>query len=64
VQQAGNALTQQLTVPQVSRLLRGLLPQRTWTLADLLTWLTDTQRRNARAKHSHAERHRGREPSL
>lgn len=64
VQQAGDALTQQLTVPQVSHLLRVLLPQRAWTFADLLTWLTDTQRRNARAKRSHAERHRGREPSL
>ena len=64
VQQSGDALTQQCTVPQVSRLLRVLLPQRAWTLADLLTWLTDTQRRNARAKRSHAERHRGREPSL
>lgn len=64
VQQAGNALTQQLTVPPVSRLPRVLLPQRAWTLADRLTWLTDTQRRNARAKRSHAERHRGREPSL
>jgi len=47
----------------VSRLLRTLLPH-AWTHADLLTSLTDTQRRNAQAKRSHAERHRGREPSL
>ena len=64
VQQDWGGYVPPLTVPQVSRLLRTLLPQRAWTLADLLTWLTDTQRRNARAKRSHAERHRGREPSL
>ena len=64
VQQDWGGYVPPLTVPQVSRLLRTLLPQRAWTLADLLTWLTDTQRRNARAKRSHAARHRGREPSL
>jgi SRSO17 transposase len=64
VQQDWGGYVPPLTVPQVSRLLRTLLPQRAWTLADLLTWLTDTQRRNARAKRSHAERHRSREPSL
>ncbi len=64
VQQDWGGSVSPLTVPQVSRLLRTLLPQRAWTLADLLTWLIDTQRRNARAKRSHAERHRGREPSL
>lgn len=53
-----------LTVPQVSRLLRELLPCRAWTLADLLPWLVETQRRNERAKRSHAKRHRSREPSL
>ncbi len=56
VQQMGGVQCAQLTIPQVSRLLRGLLPQRTWTLAELLTWLIDTQRRNARAKQAHAER--------
>ena len=64
LQQMGGAPGSHLTVPQVSRLLRDLLPQRAWTLADLPTWLIDTQRRNARAKRSHAERHRSREPSL
>ncbi len=57
VQQDWGGYVPPLTVPQVSRLLHTLLPQRAWTLAD-------TQRRNPRAKRSHAERHRGREPSL
>ncbi len=45
-----------LTRPQVSRVLRDLLPHRTWTQAELLAWLTDTQERNARAKRSHTKR--------
>jgi hypothetical protein len=45
-----------VTLPQVSRLLRALLPQRTWTPADLARWLRDTQERNARAKQAHARR--------
>jgi len=45
-----------LTRPQVSRVLREVLPHRTWTHAELLAWLTDTQERNARAKHSHIKR--------
>jgi len=54
-----------LTLPQVSRLLPVLHPQRSWTSSDLQTWLTGTQRRNARAKRSHAQRRaRPREPSL
>jgi len=64
VQQDWGGNAPPLTVPQVSRMLRTLLPQRAWTLAGLLAWLTDTQRRNARAKCSHAKRHRSREPSL
>jgi hypothetical protein len=39
-----------VTRPQVSRVLRALLPQRTWTEEDLLHWLITTQERNARAK--------------
>ena len=46
----------QITRPQVSRVLRQLLPQRTWTLEDLAYWLADTQKRNERAKRSHAKR--------
>jgi len=33
-----------------------VLLHRTWTHAELLAWLTDTQERNARAKHSHIKR--------
>jgi hypothetical protein len=56
----------QITRPQITRLLRDLLPQRTWTLDQLLSWLTDTQQRNERAKQSHAKRRlsRNRDPSL
>ncbi len=46
----------QVTRPQISRVLRALLPQRTWTPADLWHWLVATQRRNERAKRSHAKR--------
>jgi len=46
----------QITRPQVSRLLREVLPQRTWTRADLLQWLRATQERNERAKQSHIKR--------
>jgi len=46
----------QITRPQITRLLRHLLPQRTWTPADLLVWLTETQNRNGQAKRSHAAR--------
>ncbi len=46
----------QLTRSQVSRVLRELLPRRTWTREDLLGWLAETQRRNDRAKRSHAKR--------
>jgi len=46
----------QITRPQVSRVLRALLPHRTWTRAELLQWLSATQERNARAKLSHIKR--------
>ncbi len=46
-----------LTVPQVGRLLRALLPQRRWGPAALLAWLHATQRRNASAQRAHAKRH-------
>ncbi len=47
-----------VTRPQISRVLRELLPQRVWTPGELLHWLTDTQLRNERAKWSHAKRRR------
>ncbi len=46
----------QVTRPQLSRVVRELLPHRTWTDATLLQWLTDTQVRNERAKQSHIKR--------
>src|SRR2546421_8365863 len=46
----------QITRPQVSRVLRALLPQCTWTVEDLLQWLVTTQERNERAKQSHIKR--------
>ena len=46
----------QLTRPQVSRVLRELLPQRVWTDEDLLRWLAETQQRNERVKQSHIKR--------
>ena len=45
-----------LTIPQVSRILRHLLPHRTWSPDDLLDWLVLTQARNAAASRSHALR--------
>ena len=55
-----------ITRPQISRVLRQLLPQRTWTSHELWEWLADTQGRNHRAKRSHAKRRlaRYKEPSL
>jgi hypothetical protein len=44
----------QVTRPQVSCVLRELLPQRIWTPQELLHWLADTQLRNERSKQSHA----------
>ena len=50
------------TRPQVSRVLRELLPKRQWTREDLWRWVRDTQERNARAKRSHAKRRQLRDP--
>jgi hypothetical protein len=46
----------QSTRPQVSRALRELLPQRTWTEEDVLAWLITTQDHNEGAKQSHMKR--------
>ena len=46
----------QLTRPQVSRILRELLPRRHWSMGELLAWLEDMQLRNERAKRSHLKR--------
>ncbi len=46
----------QLTRPQVSRILRELLPRRHWSVVELLEWLEDMQLRNERAKRSHLKR--------
>ncbi len=46
----------QVTRPQISRVLRELLPKPAWTASELLEWLQDTQTRNERAKRSHAKR--------
>jgi len=48
----------QITRPQLTRILRALLPQRTWTRAELWAWLHETQRRNESAKCAHAARRR------
>jgi hypothetical protein len=48
----------QITRPQVSRVLRELLPKQTWSTAELLRWLHETQTRNERAKRSHTKRRR------
>jgi hypothetical protein len=45
-----------ITRPQITRVLRELLPQRRYSDADLWRWLATTQQRNARAKRSHAKR--------
>ncbi len=48
----------QVTRPQVSRVLRELLPKQAWSTEALLRWLHETQTRNARAKRSHTKRRR------
>ena len=45
----------QITRPQVSRVVRELLPQRQWTKEQLIGWLRETQERNERAKRSHSK---------
>jgi len=56
VQQDWGEKMPQVTRPQVSRVLRQMLPHRLWTRAELLQWLSATQERNARAKLSHIKR--------
>ena len=46
----------QVTRPQVSRVLREVLPRRAWSVVDLLEWLEDMQLRNERAKRAHLKR--------
>jgi hypothetical protein len=46
----------QVTRPQISRVLRELLPRQVWTPEELAHWLADTQLRNERSKRSHAKR--------
>jgi SRSO17 transposase len=58
LQQAWGEKLPQLTRPQLTRVLRELLPQRTWTKAELWDWLHDAQRRNQQAKQAHADRRR------
>ncbi len=45
-----------ITRPQVSRVVRELLPQREWTKADLIGGLQEMQEHNERAKRSHTKR--------
>ncbi len=56
----------ELTRPQVSHILRELLPRRSWSKGELLGWLIETQRRDASAKCSHTKRRltKSRDPSL
>jgi hypothetical protein len=46
----------QITRPQVSRVVRELLPKRTWSREELIGWLHEMQQRNERAKRSHTKR--------
>ena len=48
----------QITRPQLTRVLRELLPRRLWTRTELWDWLHTTQRRSQRAKQAHAARRR------
>lgn len=50
-----------ITRPQVSRVVRELLPQREWTREELIDWLHEMQERNERAKHSHIKRRAARQ---
>jgi hypothetical protein len=45
-----------VTRPQLTRILREVLPRRRWTRRDLRRWLADTRHRNACATASHAKR--------
>ncbi len=46
----------QITRPQVSRVVRELLPQREWSKDELIGWLQEMQARNERVKRSHTKR--------
>ena len=46
----------QITQPQITRILRQLLPQRTWTKVALWDWLHDTQLTQRGRKQAHATR--------
>jgi len=61
LQQAWGATMPQITRPQLTRVLRALLPQRMWTRAELWAWLHETQYRNECAKQAHAARRRVRQ---
>jgi hypothetical protein len=45
-----------VTVPQVARVLRELLPRHRWSREELWAWLVATRERNARATRSHRKR--------
>ncbi len=45
-----------MTRPQVTFILRQVLPRRRWTRRDLAHWLAATRRHNACATVSHAKR--------
>lgn len=45
-----------ITRPQVSRVVRELLPKREWTREELINWLREMQERNERVKLSHIKR--------
>jgi SRSO17 transposase len=64
VQQEWGEKAAGLTLPQVTRVLRALLPHRAWTAADLCHWLDLTQANNDKAKRAHARRRERLKPSL
>ncbi len=56
MQQEWGGKMPQVTRPQVSRVVRELLPQREWTREELIGWLHETQERNERVKRAHSKR--------
>ncbi len=56
VQQEWGEKMPQVTRQQISRVLRELLPHRTWSRVELLQWLRAMQARNERVKRSHIKR--------
>ena len=66
LQQEWGEKAPQITRPQITRVLRALLPQRSRTSDDLIGWLIRTQALNDRATRSHSQ-HRAKQiapPSL